>query len=222
MHLDISDKLKIRLLSAAVLIMATVGVLYVGGWVFYVVLGLIAGRALFEWMRLALQSPMRVLLSCAGIMYIGFSIWACFHIQAEYPLAISLLFLCLIWSSDTGAFVMGKWLRGPKMAITISPNKTWAGFVGALVLPAMVGFVYAFAVNGLEHVFWPLIAGAVIGLVGQSGDLLVSALKRHSGVKDSGRIIPGHGGLLDRIDALLLAAPVFLMIIRKLPYVFIS
>lgn len=218
----VSDKLIKRLISAAILITLTVGAITLGGWVFAAFLFLIFARSCFEWVRLAVPSPYRVLLTLAGVFYIGFSVWTMYLIQSGYPLALQILFLLMIWSSDTGAFVAGKTLRGPRMAITLSPNKTWAGFAGALIFPGLVASIYVFSLVGLEHIFWPLISGAAIGFIGQAGDLLMSAMKRHAGVKDTGRLIPGHGGLLDRIDALLLAAPVFLMIVRKLPYVFIS
>ena len=113
-----------------------------------------------------------------------------------------------VWASDIGAYFTGKRLKGPKMAPKISPNKTWAGFLGAmffggLTLWAMSFFVQAGIPGGLLF-----LSGSVFGAVGQAGDLLVSILKRQAGTKDTGNLIPGHGGLLDRIDSLLLVIPV--------------
>ncbi len=114
------------------------------------------------------------------------------------------LLLAIIWSADTLAYFTGRALGGPKFAPRISPNKTWSGFFGAVAGGALAGGLFGLA-TGFPA--WPLaVLGAVLGGFEQLGDLFESALKRRFGVKDSGNILPGHGGLLDRLDGLNAAA----------------
>jgi phosphatidate cytidylyltransferase len=101
--------------------------------------------------------------------------------------------------------MVGRLVGGPKLAPAVSPGKTWSGACGGLVAAALVGVAAAKLAGGAPRA--ALISAAALGVVAQAGDLLESALKRHFGVKDSGHLIPGHGGLLDRLDAVLLAAP---------------
>lgn len=118
-----------------------------------------------------------------------------------------LVLLLIVWATDVGAYVVGRAVGGPLLAPRISPGKTWSGAVGGLLAGIAVGFAAAF-IFGLWAAAWQaaLFAG-LIGCVGQAGDLFESSLKRYFKVKDSGHLIPGHGGLLDRLDAILAAAP---------------
>ncbi len=115
-----------------------------------------------------------------------------------------------IWSTDTGAFFVGRAFGGRKLLPEVSPKKTVSGalggFISAMVLTTVAGVVMIDASLG-RWVFFAVL-GAVISVAGQLGDLVESALKRHYAVKDSGWILPGHGGVLDRFDSLLLAAPI--------------
>jgi phosphatidate cytidylyltransferase len=145
-----------------------------------------------------------------GFPYLGLAAIALPWLRADpavgWPNA--LFMLSIIWASDIGAYVAGRLIGGPKLAPAISPGKTWSGAAGGLVSAAVTGIGVAAC---LSSGFSPShVAKLAIGLgvISQAGDLLESALKRHFGVKDSGRIIPGHGGLLDRLDAVLAVAPV--------------
>lgn len=117
----------------------------------------------------------------------------------------TLLLLAVTWSADIAAFAVGNALKGPKLWPRISPNKTWSGFFGGLAAAVAASIIVAFAL----HIRLSIGAAALMGLVGglatMGGDLLESVLKRRFGVKDSGDLIPGHGGLLDRVDGLLFA-----------------
>ena len=137
---------------------------------------------------------------------------------------LSLAVILCVWGSDIGGYFAGKFIGGPKMAPKLSPKKTWAGLAGAMISSALVLeglhqvgpylFKYINTDTGLivPQTWLPvLLFGALLGLIGQIGDVSISYLKRRVGVKDTGNIIPGHGGLLDRIDALLLVVPVFLI-----------
>jgi phosphatidate cytidylyltransferase len=122
-------------------------------------------------------------------------------------LSLFLFVLFAIWATDIGAYAAGRSIGGPKLAPRISPKKTWAGLIGGMASSALLGWLVAFAF-GAARPDIALAVGAAVAVVGQAGDLFESALKRRYNVKDSGQLIPGHGGILDRIDGLLAAAPV--------------
>jgi phosphatidate cytidylyltransferase len=115
--------------------------------------------------------------------------------------------LAIVWSADTLAYFAGRVIGGPKLAPSISPNKTWAGLAGAMAGAAIASAVCA-AAFGLPAVIWLALLGAALAVVEQGGDLFKSAWKRHFGVKDSGRLIPGHGGIIDRVDGMLAVAAI--------------
>jgi phosphatidate cytidylyltransferase len=119
--------------------------------------------------------------------------------------------LVLVWSCDTAAMFAGKYLGGPKLAPVVSPGKTWSGtFAGALAAVAVAPAYDALVLRpqGVMLELWQvLLAGLVIGIVGQIGDLAESLLKREAGLKDSSDLIPGHGGILDRFDSLYFVLP---------------
>jgi phosphatidate cytidylyltransferase len=144
-----------------------------------------------------------------GIPYVGFATVALLWLRGQPGdgLALVLWLSISIWATDIGGYIAGRTIGGPKLAPRISPNKTWAGFFGAIAGASLLGGIGAL----LFKAAMPLTAAALAGLLGavaQGGDLFESAIKRKFGVKDSGRLIPGHGGMLDRIDGLIAAAPV--------------
>lgn len=120
----------------------------------------------------------------------------------------TLFVLTAVIVSDTGAYYSGSLFGGPKIWPTVSPKKTWAGSLGGLVLTMLWCLAYGSLWGEAAAIAW-LAAGAALNVASQLGDFYESALKRSGGVKDSGRILPGHGGVLDRIDGLVLAAPVY-------------
>lgn len=126
-----------------------------------------------------------------------------------------LLLLISIWMTDTVAFFVGKRLKGPKLWPSISPSKTVSGAVAGIVggIAGAIIFGY-FAIPGFD-VFAYAVMGGLISVAGQVGDLVESAYKRSAGVKDSGNLLPGHGGILDRVDSLLFAAPLALYLITS-------
>ncbi len=118
---------------------------------------------------------------------------------------IVLWLMLVVWATDTGAYFVGRIIGGPKLAPRISPNKTWAGLLGGMLAAFGVGVIVAVFGTGQ-----PLLLGllsAALAVAAQAGDLAESGFKRHFGVKDSGGLIPGHGGILDRVDGLLTTAP---------------
>lgn len=150
-----------------------------------------------------------------GIPYVGLPAMAFVVLRndPETGLFALLWLLAVVWCADIAAYFFGRIIGGPKLWPAVSPNKTWAGLGGAVLGGLVAGTVAAFAMS-LGAVLPLTLTGALLGLFEQGGDLFESALKRHHGVKDSGDLIPGHGGLLDRVDglvaaALILAAVVF-------------
>ncbi|UHD44356.1 phosphatidate cytidylyltransferase [Aureimonas altamirensis] len=117
------------------------------------------------------------------------------------------LVICVVWSTDIAAYFSGRTFGGPKLMPLVSPKKTISGAVGGLVAGVLAGWLYTHLVSG-DVGFGILLLSAVLSAVGQAGDLYESWVKRRFGVKDSGRLIPGHGGLMDRIDALIFATAV--------------
>jgi phosphatidate cytidylyltransferase len=146
----------------------------------------------------------------AGVPYVGLATLALIWLRDD-PAAgrANVLFLILVvWASDIGAYAFGRMLGGKLLAPSISPAKTWAGAVGGLAFSALVGLLAASWLAGAPPTWRAAGTACLISVVAQAGDLLESLIKRRFGVKDSGRLIPGHGGLLDRLDGVLAAAPV--------------
>lgn len=114
------------------------------------------------------------------------------------------LVICVVWSTDIAAYFTGKTFGGPKIMPLVSPKKTVSGSLGGLVAGILAGWLYSLVLTG-EVTGWILFVSGVLSVLGQAGDLFESWVKRRFGVKDSGRLIPGHGGLMDRIDALIIA-----------------
>jgi phosphatidate cytidylyltransferase len=157
-----------------------------------------------------------------GALYVGLPCLAILWLrkQPDGGLATLLWLFAMVWATDTGAFLAGKLIGGPKLAPTISPNKTWAGLGGGIVAAALVGLgTYELLPGGNGP--WLIAISGFLALVEQAGDLFESAAKRQAGVKDSSNLIPGHGGALDRLDGLLAvsAAVAFLSFLIGRPLV---
>ena len=123
-----------------------------------------------------------------------------------FGLAATMSLFVVVWATDIGAYLVGRLVGGPKLAPRISPKKTWSGLLGGMLAAALaltaMGWFY-----GLGFYPWLLLFGAFFAVWGQIGDLAESAIKRRFNVKDSGAIIPGHGGIMDRVDGLVFVAP---------------
>ncbi len=153
-------------------------------------------------------SPPRPL--ALGLPYFGLAAVALVWLR-QPPLsggANVIVLLLVVWASDIGAYVVGRAVGGPRLAPAISPGKTWSGAVGGLVASGALGLAASAVLGRGLHLARPVEVAVMVGVIAQVGDLFESNLKRQFGVKDSGTMIPGHGGLLDRLDAVLTAAPV--------------
>ena len=157
------------------------------------VAGLLAALRLQSPAWLALGVPY-LALPCIALLWLRFS--------QDSGANLVLWLLLVIWATDSGAFFAGRAIGGLKLAPRISPNKTWAGFFGGIVAADLVAASGWFLLP--DHPLLPLmLVGALVAALSQLGDLFESFAKRRFGVKDSGQLIPGHGGLLDRVDGLL-------------------
>ena len=145
--------------------------------------------------------------SIAGLAYAALPASALIWLRSDESYgAIAVLYLFAVaWTTDTASYVAGTLIGGPKLAPRISPRKTWTGFIIGALVPALVGYAFALAIGGTAP-FRLAGVSVALALACQAGDLLESAVKRRFGAKDMSQLIPGHGGLLDRIDGLLAAA----------------
>ena len=164
-------------------------------WLMFAILGIAS---------LVLGLLSRRLAMVSGFLYIAVPSFALVSLAWVWVMLVFWVFV-VTWATDILAYFAGRAIGGPKLAPRISPNKTWAGLAGGVVGAAAFGWLVAWWFD-MEPVF--RLAGGPMGLIAQAGDLYESWVKRRAGVKDSGTLLPGHGGVLDRTDALLAAMPI--------------
>ncbi len=142
-----------------------------------------------------------------GILYVGLAavslVWL--RSDSQHGLDALIVLMLIVWGADSGAFVFGRTIGGPKLWPQISPNKTWAGLLGAVLVGSFAAWAFAVGVVGGSGPRSAAI-GAALAFISQVGDLIESAIKRQHGVKDASGLIPGHGGFMDRVDGLIFAA----------------
>jgi phosphatidate cytidylyltransferase len=155
------------------------------------------------------NGPLKRVWPLAGIVYLGIPTAAIVILRAHPQFGLPGIFFlfAVVWVTDIGAYAVGRTIGGPRLAPSISPGKTWAGAFGGLFL-AVAGTYLVAAVMGSPRPFGAIALAIYLSVATQCGDLFESWVKRRFGKKDSGTLIPGHGGVLDRIDGLLFAAPV--------------
>lgn len=155
----------------------------------------------------------------AGVAYVGLPAMAFVILRGESAAGMLTIMwlLAVVWAADICAYFAGRLIGGPKLAPGISPKKTWAGLLGAIAGGIASGIAVGYGA-GLASLIPLGLLGGVLAVVEQLGDLFESALKRHYGVKDSGRLIPGHGGVLDRVDGLVAASLVLAAIVIAAGY----
>ena len=193
--------LLIRVLSAVVLGPALLAAVWYGFPWIDLAAAIAAPIMILEWTRLTRGAPVLRLLAWAyGLAALVALLWL--RHQPVHGRETIVWLLACIWATDIGAYFVGRAAGGAKLAPSISPGKTWSGLVGGMAWAAVASAAVGYAF-GLGETIALAVIGAVLAVVGQVGDLLESAAKRRAGVKDSGRLIPGHGGLLDRIDGLI-------------------
>ena len=224
-----ASDLPVRLASAIVMLVIAGGALWMGGWFWSAFVLLLAGGVLWEWNRLVgrfgVSGLTETLWFFAGVVYIGGAGLAMMALRngptffpvdgQSYgygPVEVLAGYILPIIAVDVGAYFAGRTIGGPKIAPRISPSKTWAGLGGGATAAALVAVVIeltdfgpaagAPGYNALSIGF-AVLAGVLIAVLAQAGDFFESWMKRRAGVKDSGALIPGHGGLFDRLDGFL-------------------
>lgn len=174
-----------------------------GQWTFALLLTAFAVVLVYA---LALRQKLKPMWATLGVPWLFLPmlsfIWLRAGVDGAYGIATIVWILLVVWGSDSGGYLFGKSLGGPKLAPHISPNKTWSGFVGGVALAMAAGLVMALWV-GEGSAMGLVMVSAGLSAVSQIGDLAESSVKRHFGVKDFSSLIPGHGGVLDRFDGLL-------------------
>lgn len=156
-----------------------------------------------------------------GILYIAFPVsllaYLCYPEKdnPSYSYEILLGYLIILWLFDTGAYITGSLLGKHKIMEKVSPGKTWEGLIGGLIIAAGTGLILAGIFKTITRTDW-LIITLITAITGTMGDLVESGIKRNASIKDSGSLLPGHGGMLDRIDSILLSVPfVFLYLLLR-------
>lgn len=190
-----------RILSAAILGPLFVAAIWFGFPWIDLVAAIAAPIMVWEWARLTSGRPMTRMLAVFYALAALVALLWLRHQSAAGRETVLWVVAC-VWATDTGAYFLGTIAGGAKLAPSISPSKTWSGLIGGMcwagVISALLGLVFQ-----MGETFSLALVGVGMAIVDQAGDLLESAAKRRAGVKDSGHLIPGHGGLLDRVDGLV-------------------
>ena len=197
------SELMVRTIAAVAMIAVALVAEFFGGYIFASLVAIIAGLMFVEWRRLTDGWGVRWIV--AGFLYALLPALSLLWLRDRAPQGMEMVFWIFVvtWTTDIGAYFAGRAIGGPKLAPKISPNKTWAGLTGGMVSAALAGWAWTDYVDLPATLLWlaPLFAAAA-----QGGDLFESWLKRRAGAKDSGSILPGHGGILDRLDGLVVVA----------------
>lgn len=205
------SNLALRVISSAVMAPATVLIAWIGGWLFVLFWAAAACIVLWEWSHLVIGArPSRysafAAWMLAGLVYAGVLLLAPLWLRRDPALGfVALLFLfAVVWATDIAAYFAGRAIGGPKLWAAVSPNKTWSGALGGTLGGVAAGLAICFFA-GLDLAPKLVLVALALSVASQAGDLLESAIKRHFGAKDASHLIPGHGGLMDRLDGFLTA-----------------
>ena len=218
--------LGVRTLSAIVMVAVAGAALWLGGLVWSLFALVVMLGVLWEWRCLVAgitANPIkRGVTNAAGIAYVGFATWMLVALRVRPDGVLNVLqIVSAVIATDVGAYFAGRTFGGPKIAPRISPSKTWAGLIGGMLASGLIFACWALyfrslmesrlevigvgpvAGGGAPSVWGPALGGALVAIIAQAGDFFESWMKRRAGVKDSSHLIPGHGGLFDRLDGLL-------------------
>jgi phosphatidate cytidylyltransferase len=216
--------LGVRTLSSVAMMSVAIGAIWLGGYAFMALILLVGLGVYWEFAKLALafarNMPARFIWLVGGLVYVGLACFTLLLFSAPFfGMTPTIMLIAGVIGTDVGAYFAGRTMGGPKIAPRISPSKTWSGLLGGMVgaglmmiaiQTAMFAFRGGNAGDGDVYLTygWPrlALAGAALAVVAQIGDFFESWMKRRAGVKDSGRLIPGHGGLFDRTDGLIAVA----------------
>lgn len=193
-----------RVISGVVLVGIAAAELWFGGWAFAGLLLIGGAIVLYEWFalvrKMTVGAGLRGGLMLLGPIAVAGTIGGLWIIREELGFTAALWVFAMVWATDIGAYFAGRAFGGARLAPTISPSKTWSGLFGGMIAALVVGATLG---DRAGIIGVPLWIGGLMGLLAQMGDLGQSWMKRQAGVKDSGKLIPGHGGVFDRVDGLL-------------------
>lgn len=199
-----------RLMSSMIILPLSILFIVKGSLFFISFLGILFFVTSYEWIKM---SKKKELMKIFGILFLILSFYSAFQLRENLELNFFLFIILISISTDIGGYIFGKFLKGPKLT-KISPKKTYSGVIGSLILPVFSGLIYIqylplkFETIKNEFNLTFLILILSISAISQLGDLTISYFKRLSKIKDTGKILPGHGGLLDRIDGLIFVIPI--------------
>jgi len=197
-----SDFIK-RILSSIILLPIALYFMLMGSFYLIFLIIICFFVSSFEWNKMTKKLNYNVL----GFIFLIFSFYTFYQLAIDYTILIP-FFICV--STDIGGYIFGKIFKGPKLT-KISPNKTYAGMIGGYFLSILFISLYFNYINHKVTITW-FITTILISSVSQIGDIIISYFKRLSKVKNTGNLIPGHGGLLDRIDGMIFAFPIYYLI----------
>jgi len=194
-----SQELTKRILSSIVLIPITLFFIIKGSYLFIFFILICLSAIIYEWHMMSKKKPYRIF----GFIFLFLSFYSIckLRIDNDYWFLLSVTIICV--STDIGGYVFGKIFRGPKLT-KFSPNKTYAGMTGGYLL-SIISVIFLDNFNEEFQIKWFIVI--LISTISQLGDIIISYFKRLSKIKDTGKIIPGHGGLLDRVDGMIFAYP---------------
>ena len=198
-----------RILTSIIITCLSFYCIFLGSYLFNLFIFIILCISFFEWYNLCSKNISLTLL--LGIIFLTFSVISA-HILRNENLSFFLFTIIISAFSDIGGFVFGKTFKGPKLTV-ISPNKTYSGSIGSFILSVISGYLYinfidlSFSDNLSINFIQFLLIIIFLSTINQIGDLIISYYKRLKKIKNTGKILPGHGGLLDRIDGLIFTIP---------------
>ena len=222
----INQELQKRIFSSIILIPIAVFFIFQGSIFFSFFLSIVFLACSYEWIKMVKNNIVKII----GIFYLLASFYSAYLLREKFSIGIFILILVICVFSDLGGYIFGKIFRGPKL-IKISPKKTYAGSIGGFILSSAAALIYLKSIpigitayinismmigNNLiiDKMFFLFIL--FISFISQTGDLIISYFKRQARVKDTGKLLPGHGGLLDRVDGIIFAIPISYLLIINL------
>ena len=221
----ISKELQKRILSSIILIPISIFFIFQESIFFIFFLSLVFLASAYEWLKMSRNINMKTL----GVIFLLFSFYLAYLLRTENGFAFFLFVILISSLTDIGGYIFGKTFKGPKLT-KISPKKTYAGVIGSFILSVSGGLIFYDYITAVKQIiivifinfqpygiglnFFILLLIMIISIISQLGDLTISYFKRVAKIKDTGKILPGHGGFLDRIDGIIFSVPAIYLILE--------
>ncbi len=212
------NNLRDRIISSTILIPVAIIAIFYSISLFILLSLILVFLMTLEWNNITQNAKNKRNWQILGFIYIIFPIYCAVMLRQINPFILLWMFF-IIWTTDIFAYFFGKYLKGPKLAKKISPNKTWTGLFGGVVASAILGIISSFIFPG--NILFFVIFSVILSVIEQISDLCESKIKRIFNVKDSGTIIPGHGGVIDRMDGMVFVAPITYLVVIISPQNFL-